>query len=322
MTLICAAELAEDIVQFIAFKRAMGHSYQRSELTLKSFLRAVEKRAGLQAKVPFDAVLHEWLSRNPHRQPVSVGLEFGVIRQLCLYRCRRDPTSFVPEQNWAPIKESTFLPYIFTQDQVVHLIASASAHDARHLCGGMLRMLLLILYCTGLRLGEAARLQLPDIDLEQQCFFVRESKGRSRIVPFLDDLAHELDECLQLRRRILEATASVDPAALLLRNSGQPLSVEAASEAIRQLLRREGLKPAKGRKGPRPYEFRHAFAVHRLTAWYHEGADIHARLPWLSAYMGHLNVLGTQVYLRATPELMGLASERFARHWRHAGKTS
>ena len=322
MTLICAAELAEDIAQFVAFKRAMGHSYQRSELALKSFQRAVERRGGLQTKVPFEAVLHEWLSRNPHRQPVSVGLEFGVIRQLCLYRRRRDPASFVPEQDWAPIKESTFLPYIFTHDQVVHLITAASAHDARHLCGGMMRMLLLILYCTGLRLGEAARLQLPDIDLEQQCFFVRESKGRSRIVPFLDDLAHELNDCLRLRRRILEAKASVDPGALLLRNSGQALSVETASEAIRRLLRREGLKPARGRTGPRPYEFRHAFAVHRLTAWYHEGADIHARLPWLSAYMGHLNVLGTQVYLRATPELMNLASERFAQHWHHVDKTS
>jgi integrase/recombinase XerD len=288
----------------------------------RSLKRAVEHRAGLHAKVPFDAVLHEWLSRNPHRQPVSVGLEFGVIRQLCLYRRRRDPASFVPEQDWAPIKESTFLPYIFTHEQVVHLITATSAHDARHLSAGMLRMLLLILYCTGLRLGEAARLQLSDIDLEQQGFFVRESKGRSRIVPFLDDLAHEIDDCLLLRRRILDATASADPGTLLLRNSGQALPVKGASEAIRRLLRREGLKPDRGRTGPRPYEFRHAFAVHRLTAWYHEGVDVHARLPWLSAYMGHVDVLGTQVYLRATPELMRLASERFAQHWHHVDKTS
>lgn len=108
MTLASAAELAEDIAHFVAFKRAMGHSYRRSELSLKSFQRAVEQRAGWYGKVPFEAVLHEWLLRNPHRQPVSVGLEFGVIRQLCLYRRRRDPDSFVPEQDWAPIKESTF----------------------------------------------------------------------------------------------------------------------------------------------------------------------------------------------------------------------
>jgi integrase len=239
VTLISAADLAEDIAHFVAFKRAMGHSYRRSELTLKSFQRAVEQRAGLHAKVPFDVVLHEWL----------------------------------------------------------------------------------ILYCTGLRLGEAVRLQLSDVDLEQLCFIVRESKGRTRIVPFLDDLARELSDCLQLRRRILEATAALDPGALLLRNSGQALSVVTASEAIRRLLRREGLKPARGRKGPRPYEFRHAYAVHRLTAWYHEGVDIHARLPWLSAYMGHVDVLGTQVYLRATPELMRLASQRFAQHWHHLDNT-
>ena len=317
MTLISAAVLAEDIAHFVAFKRAMGNSYRRSELTLKSFQRAVEQRGGLHAKVPFDAVLHEWLSRSPHRQPVTVGLEFGVIRQLCLYRRRWDPDSFVPEPDWAPIKESTFLPYIFTYEEVVHLIAAARAHDARNLAGDMLRMLLLILYCTGLRLGEAVRLQLTDVDLEQMCFIIRESKGKTRIVPFLDDLARELSDCLLLRRRILETTAMVDPGALLLRNSGQALSVVTASEAIRRLLRREGLKPARGRKGPRPYEFRHAFAVHRLTAWYHEGVDIHARLPWLSAYMGHVDLLGTQVYLRATPELMRLASQRFARHWHH-----
>jgi integrase len=79
------------------------------------------------------------------------------------------------------------------------------------------------------------------------------------------------------------------------------------------LLRKQGLKPPRGRIGPRPYDFRHAFAVHRLTDWYHKGIDVHARLPWLSAYMGHLNVLGTEVYLHATPELLQVASQRLKR---------
>jgi integrase len=56
-----------------------------------------------------------------------------------------------------------------------------------------------------------------------------------------------------------------------------------ATEPLTATLR---LKRSRGRVGPRPYDLRHAFAVHRLTAWYREGADIHARLPWLSAYMG------------------------------------
>jgi len=67
-------------------------------------------------------------------------------------------------------------------------------------------------------------------------------------------------------------------------------------------------------RGPRPYDFRHTFAVHRLTRWYRTGVDINARLPWLSAYMGHNDILGTETYLTATPELLAIASRRFQRH--------
>src|SRR4029077_14813833 len=97
---------------------------------------------------------------------------------------------------------------------------------------------------------------------------------------------------------------------------GSALTVQSASDAIRRLLRELGMKPPSGRIGARPYEFRHAFAVHRLTAWACAGVDVHARLPWLSAYLGHQNVLGTEVYLKATPQLLQLASQRFEQHSR------
>ena len=70
-----------------------------------------------------------------------------------------------------------------------------------------------------------------------------------------------------------------------------------------------------GRTGPRPYDLRHTFAVHRLTRWYRQGVDLHGRLPWLSAYLGHVNLLGTETYLNATPELLALAGDRFRRRY-------
>jgi integrase len=97
-----------------------------------------------------------------------------------------------------------------------------------------------------------------------------------------------------------------------------PLTVASASNAIRRLLRELGVKPPGGRGGARPYEFRHAFAVHRLTAWANDGVDIHAKLPSLSAYLGHQNIIGTEVYLKATPQLLELASSRFEQHLRGA----
>jgi integrase len=300
----------------------MGYSYRRSEFTLKSFQCFVAQRLGGRARGSLAVLLKEWLARADGRKPVTVGLEFGVVRQLCLYRRRRDPNSFVPDHSWAPVKESTFLPYIFSPEEVRDLIERAGRHRGRNVGSVMFRTLMLILYCTGLRLGEAVRLQLPDVDLNRQSFFIRESKGKSRIVPFRADLAKEIRDYLSARQRIMARVNGRDPGALLLREHGQALSVRTASDAIRLLLRKAGLKPISGRTGPRPYEFRHAFAVHRLTLWYRQGVDIHAKLPWLSAYMGHVNVLGTEVYLAATPELMQLASQRFARLWKRSGKVS
>jgi integrase len=82
-----------------------------------------------------------------------------------------------------------------------------------------------------------------------------------------------------------------DPDAFFLRLDASALTVASASSAIRRLLRQFGMKPPSGRVGARPYEFRHAFAVHRLTAWANDGVDLHAKLPSLSAYLGHLNIM-------------------------------
>jgi integrase len=155
---------------------------------------------------------------------------------------------------------------------------------------------------------------MADVDLDQGTLMIRHSKGRSRIIAIRSDLATELRRHVAERRRLLDERRQPDPETFFLRLNAAPLTVVSASQAIRRLLRQLGLKPPAGRGGARPYEFRHAFAVHRLMAWANDGVDIHARLPLLSAYLGHRNIIGTEVYLRATPQLLELASSRFERH--------
>ena len=235
-----------------------------------------------------------------------------------MYRRRRDPSSYVPDHSLAPVKESIFLPYIITHDEVRQLLAAATAHNGRFIWGAMLRTVMLVLYCTGMRLGEAVRLRRDDVDLDRGILMVQNSKRRTRIVAIRDDLVVELRGYVEARQRLIDKDRRADPAAFFLRLNGSPLTVRSVSAALRQLLRNLGMKPASGRLGARPYEFRHAFAVHRLTAWAIAGVDVHAKLPWLSAYLGHQSILGTEVYLKATPELMKLASRRFEEHLRHA----
>jgi integrase/recombinase XerD len=51
-----------------------------------------------------------------------------------------------------------------------------------------------------------------------------------------------------------------------------------------------------------------------LIEWYHAGDDVQARLPALSAFMGHAQPKDTYWYMSAVPELLALASDRARRH--------
>ncbi len=318
MTTVIADQLTLEAQEFLRFKRAMGIPYWRAEFVLNEFVGFVRLHWGDHGEVMLADAITRWCARVAGRKAVTVANEFGVVRQLCLYRRRGDPSSYVPEHALAPIKESVFLPYIFSHDEVRRILATASSHDGRFIWASMLRTLILVLYCTGLRLGEAVRLRTPDVDLDHGTLMIQRSKGRTRIVAIRADLVAELRGYAGQRKRLVRDRRRADPDAFFVRLDASPLTVASASNAIRRLLRELGIKPAGGRVGARPYEFRHAFAVHRLTAWANDGIDIHAKLPALSAFLGHQNIIGTEVYLKATSQLLELASSRFEQHLRSA----
>jgi integrase len=82
-----------------------------------------------------------------------------------------------------------------------------------------------------------------------------------------------------------------------------------------EIIRGFGLRGPKGQRGPRIHDFRHSFAVSRLLAWYREGANLAAKLPVLSTYLGHSTVTCTEVYLHATAELLEGVGQRFHSHF-------
>jgi integrase len=306
------SHLAVEFDAFLVFKRAMGSPYQRAEFTLRDFDRFVLAHAKIHRRFRMQEAILGWLAAKSGRKAVSVTVELGVVRQFCIYRRRHDPSAFVPGRVWAPQStKSDFLPFVFTEAQVLDLLRRAGATDWPRCRGVVLRALLLVMYCTGIRFGEALRLRMKDVNNDDAVIFIAESKGRARWVPYDRSLAHELGRYLVARRAL--AAAGPD-APFFIGNHGQALHTKRGGEAIRALLCIAGLKPSVGRVGPRPYDFRHTFAVHRLTHWYRAGVDIHAHLPWLSAYMGHNDILGTETYLTATPELLAIASSRFEQH--------
>ena len=299
--------LAADLEKFFREKKALGCEYRRTWFRLRSFDRYVAGRYRSRGALDLKEAVRGWIQASGPRKWTAAAPDVSAVRQFCLFLRLKDPTVFVPDYaSFLPARKSSFAPYIFSTNEIGRLLRTAAEHPEPFIALRM-KTIFMLLYCTGIRPGEAVRLRNADLDLAGRRLFVEETKGRSRWVPFHGPLATELRAYIRKRDRTVPGKTEW----VFVRKDGARLSEFSMSVMSREMMRAAGLKPARGRIGPRPYDLRHTFAVHRLVRWYRSGADLTACLPMLSTYMGHDSPVGTQTYLRATPWLLRLASRRF-----------
>jgi integrase/recombinase XerD len=102
-----------------------------------------------------------------------------VVRNLCHYKRRRMPTAFIPDERLFPPDHQVVRPRLFTEAEVLRLLDLAKALRAAPtspLRRENLHLAIVILYTTGLRLGELVRLTPSDYEPRRQTLFIRESK--------------------------------------------------------------------------------------------------------------------------------------------------
>jgi len=310
-----ASALARQLAAFLAFKRARGFRYVRAEFMLRSFDRFLSSKVRPWRRSRLDEAILTWLASRPGRKAISVSMELSVIREFWRYLHRSDSRRFAREPCWPQLpNEPRFVAYILSAAEIRLLLDLTRKLTRPVFRQHLYRALILSLYCTGLRVGEALRLRIRDLDLRRRVLFVADSKGRSRWVPFHSSLAVELGRYLRARRKFVGFDVSPDDRVFIGANRCR-LPKSTISGTLTKLYRTAGLKPIRGRVGPRVHDLRHTFAVHRLTRWYRQGVDLHSRLAWLSTYLGHVDLFGTEIYLTATPELIALAGNRFRRQY-------
>jgi integrase/recombinase XerD len=301
--------LARDFEAFLAFRQDLATCHEHLRVALRHLDRFLTQRAADVQELT-RPLLDEWIGTLADRAAITRRNYFRVVRQFCMFRARTDPAVFIPDTISCPRVTARFRPYIYSEQEIRALVKAAA-----DLSGGLRPhtyvTLLLLLYTTGLRIGEALRLQLGDLDHDRAVLHIRAGKFRkARLVPITAGLLARLDAFLEHRQR---AGAPTHPdAPLFWSPHHRPYSRVGVQHGISQLLRLVcGKRPGHRGHSPRVHDIRHSFAVHRLLQWYREGADVQAKLPLLATYLGHCTFLSTQFYLTATPELLAEASRRF-----------
>lgn len=301
MTILQAVE------QYIEHKRSLGMKFGSAAVVLRSYARA----AGDVTPDELQAEQVRVFLFAENTAPQTASQKWSTLRGFYRYSVARNIATTSPLPVTTPRATQRLEPHVYTHAELRRLLQAAGHLPLSKLQPHTMQTLLLILYGAGLRIGEAVRLVVSDVDLLHRVLNVRLSKFyKDRLVPVGSDLTVVLQNYAATRRCLGHSGDRDSP--FFLNDAGAPVSIQLAEQVFRRLcrialVRRQNL----GRYEPRLHDLRHTFAVHRVIAWYQAGADVNLMLPRLSTYLGHFQLSYTQRYLTMTPELLQQASMRF-----------
>ncbi|MCK9404777.1 MAG: tyrosine-type recombinase/integrase [Chitinophagaceae bacterium] len=247
------APYLENLVQL---KRNLGYKYR----TGASRLLQIDKFAVLQdvvEPVVTKCFAHEWCKQRPNETNSNRYLRAQALYQLSNYLTGIGKTSYKPIMTkWS----STFVPYIFTHDEIKAVFAACDQLRARNANKqssiNIIPALFRLLYGTGMRISEALSLFNKDVHLDEKYIVIRISKnGRERMLPLSDSVTEVCKTYAKYRDR---QPIKNGPDDFFFRSlNGNEVNYGAADTWFRQILRIAGI-PYLGRGiGPRVHDLRY-----------------------------------------------------------------
>jgi integrase/recombinase XerD len=299
--------LHESLADYLRMRRRLGYKLDGAERLLGDYLVYLDVRGDRLitsenalgwATLPAGCQISWWARRLSH------------VRCFARYLHALDAAHQIPPVDSLARGSRRATPYMYSDQQIAGLLNAAGTlrysqqrATARTLVG--------LLSVTGMRVGEALRLDLGDLDLRHGTLMVRNSKfGKSRLLPLHPSTVTALRR--YLRRRGQHPRAALTEAVFISMH-GRRWDHSAFNRTFHRLLDRAEIRPRSATCRPRPHDLRHSFAVRALLDWYRSGEDVPARLPLLSTYLGHVKPSDTYWYLQAAPELLALAAARLER---------
>lgn len=304
----------EQFRRYLAHRRALGIGEGSHEFYLGSFERFLHERKVTDlATVSWTTIeaWHQWVGQtsayNNRYRTLVLGKFFDFLVD-------HEVLDRSPVRALLPHERRRRMPRIYSHDEVRRILDAAAAlpdHQLLPYRGQTYRLFFLLLYALGLRRTEALNLRLNDIDFEQRSLTIRDGKfHKGRVLPFGPRLEDRLRQYVDgspllhgaARDAFLFQTAS---------HRTPHLSSKTVDMTLKAILSELKIEARPETRAPGHHAFRHSFAVHRLERWHREGADIVVKLPLLSAFLGHVDLASTQVYLTMTPERLRLVGESF-----------
>jgi integrase/recombinase XerD len=305
--------LEQSLADYLRLRRSLGHELAEAGWLLPSFVAYLDA-CGART-VTIEAALG-WVAQAQTGPVTSVGpRRMTAVRGFARYLAGIDADTQVPPLGLMPHRQRWRPPFLYSPHDIDTVIEQARCSIVSPLRAATYATLIGLLAVSGMRIGEAIKLDRGDVDWAQGVLLIRESKfGKSRLVPLALSAMTALQTYAGLRDQFQPRPQ--DPS-FFVSLAGKRLLYAVVSQTFRQLVDDAGVGAGAPRP-PRLHDLRHTFAVATLLEWYRTSEDVATKIPALSTYLGHREPSSTYWYLSAAPELLALAAARQDTAWSKA----
>jgi integrase len=296
---------AKHLSDYLAMRRALGFKLERPGALMAQFVAYLDSVGA--TTITLDAAL-TWATQPEDVSAYWWSSRLGAVRLFAKYMLNIDPATEVPPTDLVPCLHPRATPFIYSPSDIAALMDAADQSTSVPLVAANYRTLIGLLAVTGMRVGEAINLDRDDVDVDEGVLVVRQGKfDKSRELVLHPSTVTALRDYAALRDQTHSWTWT---RAWFISRSGSRLNYKNVHKRFHRLTQAAGLTPRSATCRPRIHDLRHTFAVNTLLGWYRSGAEVQARLPLLSTYLGHAHPGDTYWYLTATPELMQLVAQQ------------
>lgn len=299
------SKLSAQITSFIKLKAVMGYKRRSFEPTLYQFDSYLCK---FYPDCDFITreIIDGWKVTMVNNSRNTIYIKYSILNTFCRYLNHIGHPCYIPRlPKWC---ESSFVPYIFTHDEIERLFhyfdnLRMEKHNGNcHFFA--LPVIFRLLYGTGMRLGEVLSLKNKNVDLDSRTILLEITKNNQhRMIPVNDSLFEVLQQYIRVKGMLRRLRYNEPDDYFFISVLGDDIKSNIIQFYFKKALCACGIPRNVGKLGPRIHDLRHTFAVHSLIQQVKNGVDLYCSLPILSVFLGHSDYRDTETYVRLTIDM-------------------
>lgn len=277
----------ESFVNYLKYeKRYSSHTVTAYKNDLDQFVRfSIEMVGDFNVKEVSSKLVRDWIVSlmEQNISPRSVSRKVTTLKSFFKFLLKEKVVEHNPATNLVLPKIRKKLPG-FLEEANLHTLLD-NGYFSNDFCGVRDKLIITLLYGTGIRRAELLELKISDFSLKEHQVKVLGKRKKERIIPYPADINLLLEEYILFRTRIVGGGEGK----LLVTESGQPVYEKLVYRVVKNYL---SMVTSLEKKSP--HVIRHSYATHLLN----NGADLNA----VKELLGHSNIAATQIYTHTTFE--------------------